>query len=277
MLTVTMRKIANTIRRHGVVGAVAAAARRARAIVKGPNTWDDRFRGAFSSYRDAIAAVSPDLLPGYDNDQAVYFDLERMSQIVPTDRPVLFWMRRLTPEIKCVLDAGGHIGVKYRAFRQHLQLDAKQIKWIVYDTKAMVRAGRRRAAADQLDALSFVETLAEVPHVDLMLCSGLLQYLDISLSELIGQLPTRPRHLILNKVATRDGKTIVMLERIGDAEVPYQVRDRAEFVSSLNALGYEIWDEWVLPEFAHQIRADPALGKSTSRGYYARLLANGQH
>jgi putative methyltransferase (TIGR04325 family) len=145
------------------------------------------------------------------------------------------------------------------------------VKWIVYETPVMVRAGRERAAADGLDALSFVESLNEVPAVDLLLCSGLLQYLDIPFADLVGQLRQRPRHIVLNKVATRDGPTVVMLERMGMAEVPYQIRCRPEFVSSVEALGYTIVDEWVLPEFAHVIKADPSLGMSTSRGYYARL------
>jgi putative methyltransferase (TIGR04325 family) len=268
-----IHKIANMIQRDGFVGALAVATRRARAIVKGSDASDHRFRGAFASYHDAIAAVSSGLVAGYDNDQAVYLNLDHMSQILPSDSRVLFWMERLMPQIACILDAGGHIGVKYRAFREYLSLDERDVKWIVYDTAAIARAGRTRPSADQLRNLSFVDTLADLPPIDLMLCSGLLQYLDVPFPEFVEGLSAKPQHLILNKVATRDGKTIVMLERIGNAEVPYQIRDRIEFVSSLAALGYEIVDEWVLPEFAHQIRADPTLGVSKSRGYYARLRA----
>jgi putative methyltransferase (TIGR04325 family) len=194
-----------------------------------------------------------------------------MNAILPSDGPVLQWLERLLPNVSIILDAGGHVGVKYRAFRQRLRLEERQVSWIVYDTPVMVRAGRQRAAADGFDRLSFIETLKDAPPVDLMLCSGLLQYLDIPFADLMRQLPTRPPHLILNKVATRDGKTVVMLELGAGAEVPYQIRDRAEFLASLDSLGYEIVDEWVLPEFAHPITADPSLGTSTSRGYYARL------
>jgi putative methyltransferase (TIGR04325 family) len=194
-----------------------------------------------------------------------------MSQIRRSDLRVLSWLERLLPEINCLLDVGGHMGVKYRAFRERLGLDDRGLRWIIYDTPVMVRAGRERAAADGLHALAFIERLDDAPAVDLMLCSGLLQYLDIPFPDLMRQLPTRPRHMILNKVATRDGKAVVMLENFGAAEVPYQIRDRVEFVSSVGALGYEIVDEWVLPQFAHVIEADPTLGASTSRGYYARL------
>jgi hypothetical protein len=73
---------------------------------------------------------------------------------------------------------------------------------------------------------------------------------------------------VLNKVATREGPTIVTLEDFDTAEVPYQVRDHAAFVASIEALGYVIEDSWVIPDLS---RTHPAFGVSTSRGFYARL------
>lgn len=231
-----------------------------------------RFRGVFGSYHEAIASVRFGLHAGYNNDDVVDICFEEMCKILPGDARVLTWLDCVLSQVKCILDAGGHMGTKYRAFRDPLYLDNK-VAWIVWDTPAAVRAGRRRARADGLSALSFVDTVAEAPPVDLMLCSGLLQYLDIPFPDLIRQLVTKPRHLILNKVATRDGPTVVLLERIGNAEVPYQIRDREEFIHTLIALGYDIVDEWVLPELSHVIEDNPQLGASVSRGYYARLTS----
>jgi putative methyltransferase (TIGR04325 family) len=256
------------VKRHGFIRTGRLAMRKALSLGKRPH---ERFRGAFSSYEEALAAVSPGLLAGYNNQVVVDDAVELMSSILPSDEPVLQWLQRLLPNVTTILDAGGHVGVKYRAFRERLRLDDRQVRWIVYDTPVMVRAGRQRAAADGLDRLSFIEKLRDAPPVDVMLCSGLLQFLDIPFTDLMRQLPTRPQHLILNKVATRDGRTVVMLDRFAGVEVPYQIRDRAEFLASLDGLGYEIVDEWVLPELAHPITADPSLGASTSRGYYARL------
>jgi putative methyltransferase (TIGR04325 family) len=216
-----------------------------------------------------MASIYPGLLDGYNNDAAVAVSCESMCTILPWDAQVLALLERLLPDIAILLDAGGHIGTKYRAFREQLHLDGRPLKWIVWDTPAAIRAGRKRAVADGLSQLSFVDTIGEAPAADLVLCSGLLQYLDIPFPELMGQLVAKPRHLILNKVATRDGRTVVMLERIGRAEAPYQVRDREEFVQGLDAMGYEIIEEWVLPELSHYINR--RFGSSTSRGYYAKL------
>jgi putative methyltransferase (TIGR04325 family) len=257
--------------RHGFFGIAMSAVRRAHSFL--PRAPDRRFRGAFGSYQEAMASVRPGLLAGYDNDAIVDVSFEEMSRILPSDARVLVLLGRLLPDVKYILDAGGHMGTKYRAFRDRLDLD-NNVFWIIWDTPAAVRAGRKRAVTDGLTALLFVEDIAEAPPTDLMFCSGLLQYIDIPFADLIGQLVTKPRHLILNKVATRDGPTVVMLERFGDAaEVPYQIRNREEFVGMLDALSYDVVEEWVLPEFSHVIPDAPQLGASTSRGYYAKLRA----
>ena len=159
------------------------------------------------------------------------------------------------------------MGTKYRAFRTHLNLPAN-FDWAIYDVPAIVRAGRARAERDGLAGLSFYDRLEDAPASDVLLASGLLQYLDIPFAALIERLRQRPRHVLLNKVATREGPTIVTLEDFDTAEVPYQVRNRAEFLATLDQLGYDIVDQWVIPSLS---REHPAFGKSTSRGFYARL------
>jgi len=264
-----LSKLRTAFVRHGLLGVAMHAVRRAHSFL--PRAEDQRFRGAFGSYQEAMASVRPGLLAGYDNDAIVDMSFEELSTIRSSDVPVLVLLERLLPNVKCILDAGGHMGTKYRAFRERLDLDNK-VRWIVWDTPAIVRAGRKRAVTEGLAALSFVEDIAEAPPADLMLCSGLLQYIDISFVDLVRQLPAKPPHLILNKVATRDGPTVVTLERFGDkAEVPYQIRNREEFVGMLDTLAYDIVEEWVVPEFSHVIPEAPQLGASTSRGYYAKL------
>jgi putative methyltransferase (TIGR04325 family) len=227
-----------------------------------------KFRGAYATREQAIASVRPGKLVGYDNDAVVNISLDEMSKIALLDYPVLYWLKCINPT--CILDAGGHVGTKFRAFRTHLDLD-NNIIWVVYDVPAVVRAGQAFAERDHLQRLSFIDDLSKAPNADVLLASGLLQYLDIPFSDLLKQLPTLPRHLVLNKVATRDGPTVVTLENFGCAEVPYQIRNREEFETSLLSLGYEIVDQWSIPNFSHTIPWHPELGASTSRGYYAKL------
>jgi putative methyltransferase (TIGR04325 family) len=229
-----------------------------------------RFRGVFASYQDAIAAVRPGALAGYDHDAVVPINFELMCKVTLWDYPVLLWLQRLAPEIRCLIDAGGHLATKYRAFRPYLkQFD--NVHWVIYDVPAVVRAGREWACAEGNNGISFIDTLSDAPRADVVLASGLLQFLDVPFPDFLRKFQPLPRHLILNKVATVEGPTVVTLENLGPAETPYQMRNRAEFEASLRALGYIIIDEWVIPELAHVIPGYEALGSSVSRGYFATL------
>jgi len=229
-----------------------------------------RFRGAYATVEEATTDIRRGVLVGYDNEAILLRDYDLMCEITLQDYPILYWLRRLAPLTRVLLDAGGHMGTKYRAFRNHLDLDG-EIEWVVYDLPAMVRAGRQRAADDGLNKLRFVDSLSEAPDADVLLASGILQYLDISFNDLLRQLPSMPRHLLLNKVQTREGPSVVTLENFIHAEVPYQIRNRTSFLASLDELGYDIVDEWIIPSLSHVIRTHPHLGSSISRGYYAKL------
>lgn len=228
-----------------------------------------RFRGRFPSHAAALGAVRPKNLAGYDHAEVAEIAFQQMCEVTLWDYPVLFWLQRLLPCGGVLLDAAGHMGTKYRAFRDLLDLP-HGFDWAVYDVPAIVKAGRERASADGLATLSFHDTLERVPAAEIMLGSGLLQYLDQPLSTFMRRLPQLPRHLVLNKVALREGDTVVTLEQFPGAEIPYVVLGRVSFEAELDELGYEIVDQWEIDALCYRHRA---FGQSISRGYYARLKA----
>lgn len=228
-----------------------------------------RFTGAYASHAQALSSPAAGRLAGYDHDEVAEVSFDKMCQVMVWDYPVLFWLERLLPQIGHLVDAGGHMGTKFRAFRPLLPIGGK-VNWIVYDLPAIVRAGRLRAASDGLSGLTFTDDLSSIERSDLFLASGLLQYLDVSLSELLRRLPTLPHHLLINKLAMRDGETVVTLERIGKAMVPYQIRNRQKFMEEMAGLGYRVVDSWTIPSLSHVIDTHPELGASQSMGLYLR-------
>jgi putative methyltransferase (TIGR04325 family) len=226
-----------------------------------------RFHGAYPTYEEALAHVRRDKLAGYDNDGLSSVHEHLMERVSAPDYPVLYWLSRWLPQTRCVLDAGGHTGVKYRAFGSYLDLGG--VEWVVFDVPAMVRAGRAKMTAHT--GLRFVDDIKDAPAADLLLASGLLQYIRAPLADLVGSMRERPRFILINKVATREGAPVVTLENFGSADVPYQVRAAAETPAALKTLGYEIVDEWINPSLANEIYTHPELGRSISRGYAAVL------
>ena len=230
-----------------------------------------RFTGAYSSYQEALAAARNGALAGYDHDEIAPVAFEQMCRLAAWDYPVLFWMRDLVRETGSLVDAGGHMGTKYRAFRSHLPL-GEDFRWVVYDLPAIVRAGQKLADKDQLTRLSFVDRMADAGPTPLFLGSGLMQYLDVPLGKLIGEMPEAPKHILLNKVALRKGPTVVTLEQIGRARVPYQIRNEAEFLQHVTGLGYELVDRWAIPSLSTRIDTHPELGRTESAGFYFRKI-----
>jgi putative methyltransferase (TIGR04325 family) len=229
-----------------------------------------RFSGAYASYGEAFEHAKRISIAGYDHDEVAPVSYEAMCRLTPWDYPVLFWLARLGGGIGSLVDAGGHMGTKYRAFREPLGLDAS-FDWVVYDLPAIVRAGRRKAEEDGLHGLRFVDRMEDTGAVDLFLGSGLLQYLDVPLADLLGHMAELPRHLLLNKVALHTKAPIVTLEKIGKAYVPYQMRDETTLIGEITSLGYRMADRWTVPFLSHVIETHPELGASTSAGYYFRL------
>ncbi len=232
-----------------------------------PRPGASRFRGNFATVERAMAAVRRGQLAGYDHEANAEIAFEEMCRLLPWDYPVLFWLDRLVRNAPNLIDLGGHMGTKYRAFRRFLDLPDR-FDWAVYDLPPMVRAGRARAKADGLTGLSFHDTLQGTPASDLVLASGLLQYLDRPFTDLMNGLPQLPRDLVLNKVATCEGPSRVTLEKFPESEVPYQIRNRCEFEDSLAEMGYRIVDQWTIPSFNHTLSRGLL---TTSRGYYAAL------
>lgn len=230
-----------------------------------------RFQGAFSSREAAVSSVPFNTLCGYNHDPVATVSFDAMCQIAPWDYPVMFWLERLLQESCHVLDAGGHMGTKYRAFRQLLRLDERKVDWVIFDLPAIVDAGRKRALEEGLSNLQFIDSLSDVTRADIMIVSGLLQYLDIPFADLLKQLSSLPKHIIINKVALREGKTIFTLENFGVARVPYQIRNRQTFLIEIEEIGYDIKDEWQIPSLSHTISTHPEFGRSQSVGFYLKL------
>lgn len=245
------------------------SARRLKALLRPSAT--QKFRGAYATFAEAVAAIPPGRLAGYDHEEVADIAVEDMCEVKPFDYPVLFWLKSVEQHLSVILDAGGHIGTKYRAFMPLLNWAGSK-RWCIYELPTMAKRGADLAQQQGLSNLEFVTKLLDAPKADLLLASGLLQYLDIPFLTFVRTLPERPRYLLLNKVSTRDGPTLFTLENFGLAEVPYQQRNRASFEQDIASLGYRIVDQWVVPAFSHIIPGHEDLGPSTSRGYFAERI-----
>ena len=223
-----------------------------------------RFSGHYVDRASALSAAGT--APSYDDESIVDVSFDVMCKRTAWDYPVIFWLSQILPLHSDVLDVGGHLGTKFIAFLP--LLDCSNINWTVYELPATVRVALARQQTGALPSeIEFIDDLGKAGQTEVLLASGLLQYLDISIAQLLGSLRNRPKFMILNKVALSDLPSRYTLERIGTARVPYQIRNKQKFEQELHDLKYRIVDDWRIPSLDHEIPTHPWLTASESGGF----------
>jgi putative methyltransferase (TIGR04325 family) len=203
------------------------------------------FHGVFDSFDQAVAWIPQSRLSGYDNvDSARLY--ENRLKIDDYDYPALFWISASFQEgMKSVVDLGGSIGIKYYAFSETIAL-AQDLKWTVVDVPTVVDQGKKFAEQKGLSRsrLDFSASTSVSNGVDILYVSGALQYLPMTLSEILETLSRKPRRIIVNTTPLHETKSFFTVNNIGTALCAYRVQARGPFIKSVEAQGYRLRDSW---------------------------------
>lgn len=239
----------------------------ARIRMNGPR--GPRFAGAYSSRAAALATLPDRQKAGYDDASIANVSFDWMTRRASWDYPVLYWLKTLAVDGSQILDAGGHLGTKYIAFSS--VWDMNLIRWTVYDMPQIIGVARDRQNQGQLPAaIKFIDDIGAAAPTDILIASGLVQYLDEPFEGFIDRLSPRPKYIILNKVPLWQREGLVTLERIGSARVPYQIRSSFAWKAEIDRMGYDIVDQWSIDSLSHEIATHPWLPKNESRGFVLR-------
>jgi putative methyltransferase (TIGR04325 family) len=241
-----MRRLRNLQKWAWLPGVQALRQSRYESLFRA-NVSRNLFRGVYSSDEAAKLSAPPDRAVGYDNPEsaAMYF-----GHMAPDsfDYPAIYWLdKSLLSGYRSIFDVGGHIGIKYYAFKPFLS-QAEQLKWRVCDVPAVVQRGRAAAAKrDAEGRLSFTSEYGEVAGCDVLFASGVVQYLPMSILEWLGPIVEKPRRMIFNTTAIHPSLDFFTLNSIGTAYCPYRVTSEANFMSQMSQLGYTLKDRWTTP------------------------------
>lgn len=217
------------------------------------NRDENLFLGVYDCFEDAAAAAPAHKPLGYDNTASA--DLYT-TQIQATDYAAMFWLSNALQEgLLRVFDLGGHVGIKFYAFRRVLAYP-DGLAWTVCDVPAVVARGRELAVQREPQGrLRFTTDPLEASGADVLFASGSLQYLPQSLGQMLDAMANRPRRIIVNITPLHPTTSYFTVNSIGTAYCPYRVQSRAAFVDALTSRGYYRHDEWensgkalVLPE-----------------------------
>lgn len=204
------------------------------------------FRGIFRTFDEAAASAPATKPIGYDQKETGGLYRNVMFSALPADYAALFWLQRVLPELRSLVDFGGHVGIKRYAFDKYLKFPM-DFEWVVSDVAAVIEAGKTLAQEQGMQSLKFVSSLVDCPNVDMFFASGSLQYLEPTMTDLLSQMKQMPRHILLNGTPCSDGETFYTLNNIGMAFCPYKIQNKAALLRELGKLGYTLHDEWTNP------------------------------
>lgn len=146
------------------------------------------FQGVFETFVQAESSAPQTKNLGYNSEEPAALYDEYMEAVSPGDFPALFWMERLKSEVKSIFDFGGHVGIKYFAYRKLLSSNS-DLKWTTYDLPAVVTRGRKIATQQKASNLSFADDVKELESgYDMLFASGSFQYLENPVDLLLAQL-----------------------------------------------------------------------------------------
>lgn len=207
------------------------------------NQKENLFMGSFESFAAAQAGAPSSKAVGYDNaEQARTF---YSPQIHSYDYPALFWLgRSLAEGMASVFDLGGHVGIKYYAFRRLLDYPGG-LRWTVCDVPGVVKTGQELAVQREATAqLGFTTDYGAASGYDVLYASGSLQYLPVRIVEIISTLAVKPKRIVLNTTAVHPDRTLYTLNSIGFAVCPYRIQHHDVLLAELKQAGYRRRDVW---------------------------------
>lgn len=242
-----------------------------RHLFQQPYRNGNLYYGVYHSYAQAQEHAPKSLPTTYDTEAAGRMYHDQMERLRVSDYPLLYWVARLLQAgERRVFDLGGHIGISYYGFRRYLDYPA-DLRWLVHDVPAVVTAGRDWAMRhDTLRRLEFTNAREDADGQQMLIATGVLQYLEYTLPELLQQLKNPPAHVLVNLTPMHPSQGYFTLQNIGIAICPYRVMAVPEFIAGMQALGYAVIDRWESFERNLRVPFEPACAVDCYYGFYFR-------
>ncbi len=205
--------------------------------------------GRFQTYGDAFAFLRPSDRLTFRQDSVVQNNISTFKQVHLYDWPILFFLFSLIHDgkVRVITDFGGHVGVKFYAYRSLLKFPS-DLAWQVVDLPEICREGEKRRDRSELQ-LKFFDSVDAAPACDMLICSGVLQYSDIELEDIFKRLSTKPKFALLNKIAViKDGREgFYTIEAYGFGKMPYRIFAQGDLDCARVRLGYRLVRRWSIP------------------------------
>lgn len=187
------------------------------------SSWEDALKDSDGYDSDLILEKVRDSLLKVKEGKAVYERDSVLFDKIHYSWPVLAGLLRIASANKnklSVLDFGGSLGSHYYQYKQFLS-DLDELRWSIVEQEKFVRCGKQLFENEQLKFYSDLETCLKHEQPDVILLSGVIQYLEYPYRLLECLLDCNIKHIIFDRTPFIKG----CRDRLTVQRVPPQIYD----------------------------------------------------
>lgn len=199
--------------------------------------------GFYKTEKEACNELSKFIDIGYEDrliDIEPYFNF-RFNINKYFDYPVLFWLKDLIKDNSQVLDFGGKLGEHFYAYQNYISFP-ENLKWIVLELPKIIEAGEKLRNLRNEPRLAFIDENHSPKNFDVMLASGVIQYVDKKFLESLFE--NNYEHIIINRLPLNKSNEFITIQNVGGAFAFHYIYNKDEFIKFIEAKGFKLIDEW---------------------------------
>jgi putative methyltransferase (TIGR04325 family) len=224
------------------------------------------FRGAFTSADAARAAAAGIARLDQDHPGNVDLHLQLSIKPRPSDAAAIAQLGFLADAPQILVDLGGNVGNLYYLYREAIALHP-DTRWLVHDLPGICAAGARIATERGASRLGFDPDMKVIARADVLLASGVLQYFEDLLPDLLRRHDARPKHVIVNRTPLSASSRTYTVQDGGAFFALCVLHPRSELLAGMAKLGYRLAAEWPAPDLRLDVPLWPELSAPAYSGF----------
>jgi putative methyltransferase (TIGR04325 family) len=235
--------------------------------------WLLAFHGTFSSIEEAQSCAARYVPASHEHPKQITLHAQFAEVTRESDYPVLFFLSPVVSELRTVFDLGGSVGNLFFQLDRHLKF-SDELVWTVHDIPVKRAAMNEFARKKGEKRLAFTDEFSSASGVDLFIVVGAIHYFEPKLADLLGQLESLPKHVIVNRSPFSSGEDIITIQDGGLWVNPCKLHSVEKLCSGMRDLGYQLVASWPVHERTVRIPLMPEYNE-TYLGFYFRLSGPG--
>lgn len=212
------------------------------------------YRGIYDSFDQAQHSAARQLPSQYDvinKNKGEHLDQEIPAidkRVLDIDYPLLFWLSRLMKPSQTIWELGGSLGQSFYSFEHYFPYP-KNLRWVIEELPAAVKAGEKIAEDRGEQRLAFVETddANRSEQADIFLTAGTLQYMESNITDILDEFRSLPTHVLIHNLPAHPNRNFWTLQYLEVCEVPYKIHGTSLLIDAMEKKGYELVDQWKNP------------------------------